>query len=144
MSSRAIKANRRNLVKTNCRSAKRTSHNTNANKKRAETQPVYTNRPIIVAIGVTSNERRDTFRKVEVRRVQRIYSIKPKAAATPAATIPAPYSPPIANIVAAAPVEELEEADVVAAVESLPEVGEGVELAEELLETGAVKLAGSR
>jgi len=82
--------------------------------------------------------------KVEVGRVQGIYSIKPKAAATPAATTPAPYSPPMANMVAAAPVEVLEEAEVAAVAPEAPEEV-GLELAEELLlEAGATNLFGSR
>jgi hypothetical protein len=71
--------------------------------------------------------------------------MRPKAAATPTATTPEPYSRPIANIVAAAALE----VEVDAAEEELPEeaaVAEGaLELELELVVVGAaVKFAGSR
>lgn len=68
----------------------------------------------------------------------------PKAAATPAATIPAPaYSPPTANMVAAAPLEEVEVAEAATlAPEAEDEVA--VAAAEELLllEATATKSSG--
>jgi hypothetical protein len=63
--------------------------------------------------------------------------MRPKAAATPAATIPEPYSPPKANIVAAAPVEVEVVADATGVLEGEP-VEEGADEAELELEGDAV------
>ena len=69
----------------------------------------------------------------------------PKAAATPTATTPEPYSRPMASIVAAAPLDVDEGA---ADEEELPEeaaVAEGaLELELELVAAAAVKFVGSR
>lgn len=70
--------------------------------------------------------------------------MRPKAAATPTATTPEPYSRPMANIVAAAALDD-EEA---AADEELPEAAVAVAALELELElvvaAEAVKFAGSR
>jgi hypothetical protein len=69
--------------------------------------------------------------------------MRPKAAATPTATTPEPYSRPIANIVAAAALE----VEVDAAEEELAEeaaVAEGALELELELVGAAVKFAGSR
>lgn len=66
--------------------------------------------------------------------------MRPKAAATPAATIPEPKSRPMAAMVAAAAFEVLVNA---AVPEAVLEVGVAVVALEELLLEVAVKLVGS-
>ena len=67
--------------------------------------------------------------------------MRPKAAATPTATTPEPYSRPIANIVAAAALELEEEAADEEALEAAVAVA-AVELELELVTVAAVKLSG--
>ena len=66
----------------------------------------------------------------------------PKAAATPAARTPEPYSRPIAIIVAPAALEEEVDAPLVEAAPAPVDVGAALEL-DEVVAT-EVKLAGSR